>query len=339
MISLREQVPLAPLSSLGVGGASRFFAEVYSKEDVVATLGEAKRRGLKIAILGGGSNMLVPDEGIDGLVMHISIPGIETIEDDDSTLLIVGAGVEWDSVVGYASEHNLWGIENLAGIPGTVGAAPVQNIGAYGTELSSVFSFADAINIVSGETVRVHGDDASFGYRTSVFKRSGAFIITRVALRLSTEASPDFSYKDLAPLQHETKELSVNDITNTIRGIRANKFPTGNEVTTAGSFFKNPILAQSIYESLCTRFPGLPGFKTSSGVKVPLAWILHHVLKLSGYTRDSISLYERQPMVLVVTGSHTQAKDIESFARDIEKRVYDATGILIEREVLTFAVR
>ncbi len=334
MINIKKNIELAPLTTLGVGGVAQRFVDVSSVEDVVEALGEAKRLGVGVAVLGGGSNTLVPDVGVQGVVMHISISGIELVEEMDGVLLVVGAGVAWDDVVKYSSEHGLWGIENLAAIPGTAGAAPVQNIGAYGKELSSVFEWADVVERKSGNTKRIGRSDAMFGYRESFFKKENAWVITRVALRLSRAGVPDISYKDIAEASAVGEALRTpTQIMNAVRAVRAEKMPS-SEFGSAGSFFKNPVITQELYTKLHTRFPGLPGFPVTSGMKVPLAWILDNILDLRNVSFGAARLYEKHLLVLVTTSGATEA-DVNTCAHKVCARVYAETGITVEREVQT----
>ncbi len=337
-MSVQENVLLAPLTTLGVGGAARFFSEAKSVDEVIAALGEAKRRGLGVAVLGGGSNTLVPDAGVDGFVLRIAIPGIEHVEERDDALLVVGAGVAWDAVVLEASARQLWGIENLASIPGTAGAAPVQNIGAYGVEFASVFAWAEAVERASGEVVRISARDAAFGYRESVFKREDAWVVTRVALKLSHTGTPNIAYKDLALARERGVSLTTpREIAEAVRTIRAEKMPAKG-IGSAGSFFKNPVITSEAYAALRVRFPGLVGFESSEGVKVPLAWILDHALGMRGFTCGPVRLHEKQPLILTTLPGATEA-DIEACVHEVRARVYEATNIEIEREVETLIAR
>ncbi len=337
MNNIRENIALAPFTTLGVGGAARWFIDSASVKDVIGALGEAKRRGIGVAVLGGGSNTLVPDIGIDGLVLHISIPGIELVSENNEVLLITGGGVAWDAVVTYASEHALWGIENLAAIPGTIGAAPVQNIGAYGRELSNVFEWADVVERNSGDTKRITKYDAAFGYRDSIFKKNNAWVITKVALCLSRTGVPDISYKDLADISAVGGVLSTPaQVANAVRTVRTNKMPPAG-LGSAGSFFKNPIITHKDYAALQKRIPGIIGFECAGNIKVPLAWILDHVLNLRGVSFGTVQLYEKHLLVLITKSNATET-DINKCAREISTQVYEATGITIEREVQTLKV-
>lgn len=338
MIVVQEHVLLSPYTTLGVGGRARFFVDCTTEEGVVAALSYARELNLPVSILGGGSNILVPDAGFAGMVIKISIGGTAFKGEESPILIAAGAGVSWDTLVDEAAERNLWGIENLAGIPGTVGGAAVQNIGAYGAELSEVFVQAEAIDIKSGALRTISPTDAEFGYRTSIFKTQHSLIITRVTLTIATSGIPRLMYPDLQKAVERGESLMTpGEIGEAVRRIRALKFP--RDEGTAGSFFKNPILTTQEGEKLKERFPDLPLFPFSPDrVKVPLAWILDRALDLKGYARGNVRLFETQPLV-IVTREGARAEDVEKFANEIRDRVHDATGILIEREVETLTAR
>jgi UDP-N-acetylmuramate dehydrogenase len=338
-MKLQEHIPLAPFTTFGVGGNARFFAEAHSEEEVVNVIKEASIRNMPLYTLGAGSNILVPDFGVEGIVLKISLNGINFKNEGNNILLIAGAGTLWEKVVDTANLHEAFGIENLAGIPGTIGGAAVQNIGAYGAEFANVFEYADVVDIKSGIQKRINYDEAAFGYRSSFFKTHRELIIVKVALRLAKTGTPDLSYPDLARLNASGVTLATpKEISSAVRSIRTEKFPRSAEEGTAGSFFKNPFVAHELANSLVERFPGLPMFSQVNGsIKISLAWLLDHALSLKGYANasGSVRLYEKQPLVIVARTGAT-SEEIENFADEITKRVFTATGITIEREVETF---
>ncbi|KKW45369.1 MAG: UDP-N-acetylenolpyruvoylglucosamine reductase [Parcubacteria group bacterium GW2011_GWB1_57_6] len=231
----------------------------------------------------------------------------------------------------------MFGIENLAGIPGTVGGATVQNIGAYGAELADVFEYADTIDRTTGVHARIGKKDAALAYRTSFFKNNRNCIITAVALRFSSAGAPNISYPDLARARSAGEPLAAPaDIARAVRAIRAKKFPRNDAEGTAGSFFKNPVVSRELADSLRARFPDLPTFPQEDGrVKLALAWLLDHALSLKGYAGGPVRLYEKQPLV-VVARAGARAHDVEALARHIAERVQKELGIGIEREVELF---
>ncbi len=330
-------VPLAPFTTFGVGGEARFFIEAHTEKDIKDAITLARQHALPLFALGGGSNVLVPDAGIVGVVLKIAMSDIVCEKEGDETLLVAGAGALWDDVVDNAGARGLFGIENLAGIPGTVGGAAVQNIGAYGAELENVFAYADVIDSATSSPRRITRAEAAFAYRTSFFKEHREHIITRVAVRLFERAKPNISYADLVRASAEGVPLATPvEIARAVRTIRSKKFPSTSGEGTVGSFFKNPIISSEIFPSLIRRFPGLPAFPQADGrIKVSLAWILDHVLSLKGFAKGPVRLYEHHPLVIVARAG-ARAADIDAFARDIEERVLAATGITIEREAEMF---
>jgi UDP-N-acetylmuramate dehydrogenase len=331
--------PLASFTTFHLGGPARAFIEAQSEEDIKTAIAFAHDGGLPLYVLGAGSNVLVNDAGVDGVVVHMMVRELSFEETDDAILLIAGAGMLWEQVVDAAGIHGVFGIENLAGIPGTLGGAAVQNIGAYGAEFSSVFEYADVIDSSTGDSRRVSRPEVTFAYRNSFFKEHRKLIITRVALRFEKKAQPNITYADIALAQADGALLDTpHKIAQVVRGIRANKFPYTSEEGMAGSFFKNPIISHELYERLNILFPGLPVFpQENEMVKISLAWILDHALSLKGYTKGHVRLYEKQPIVVVARTGAT-ATEVDAFANEIVEHVFTATGITIEREVETFGV-
>lgn len=339
-MTVRERVPLAPLTTLGVGGAARFFAEARDDADINATGAFARENDLPLFILGGGSNILVLDADIEGVVLKMSIQGVRIVEDERNVRIEAGAGVSWNAIVDEAGKRSVFGIENLAGIPGTVGGAVVQNIGAYGAELASVFEYADTVHRASGKRTRIGLDEADFGYRSSLFKRDPDLVVVRTVFRLERDGGPNLRYPDMMKVASIGTPLSTPaQVAAAVRAIRAEKFPSAPGEGTAGSFFKNPLVSKEQYTSLAERYPRLPSFPHKENmVKIPLAWILDRVLHLKGHAVGPVRLYEKQPLVIVTRAGAT-ACDIDAFANSIARHVYDATGLIIEREVETFGVR
>ena len=339
-MNLQEHIPLASLTTFHIGGPGSILIEAHTEEEIHEAIVYAQKHNLALYPLGAGSNILIPDTGVDGVVLKISTSTIAFEDKEGETLLIADAGALWETVVDAASDQELFGIENLAGIPGTMGGAAVQNIGAYGAELSEVFEYADTINSVTDECLRIHFTDAEFAYRTSFFKKHREYIILRVALRLSKQSSLNTVYTDLARAQAEGTPLSTpREIVSAIRSIRAKKFPDLTKEGTAGSFFKNPMVSRELADSLRARFPGLPSFpQENNTVKISLAWILDKVLSLKGFSGGLVRLYEEQPLVIVARRGAT-ATEVDAFANEIAEHVRTTTDIAIEREVEMFGTQ
>ena len=332
----RELVSLATLTTLKVGGVAAYVIECESIADVRAAIAFAEEKQLPYKALGSGSNVLVPDTGYEGVVLHMRIPGVTFREEGDTTLVTVGAGVVWEALVDLVVARGLWGIENLAGIPGTVGAAPVQNIGAYGVEVKDVIDSVEVYDPATDTVSPLSAKDCAFGYRDSLFKRERHLLITAVTFRFMRTGAPQITYPDLERKRAEGVRLDTpSEIAACVRSVRSYKFPDLTTFGTAGSFFKNPILLRQEFTLLQKTYPEIPHFVVEKGIKIPLAWILDSVLSLRGYGTTVVTLFERQPLVLV-THTGATASDVEAFANEIAKKVFDATNIRIEREVQTF---
>lgn len=332
---LQENTPLAPLTTFGIGGKARYFAAVSSVYELQEACAEAVKRGVRVFVLGGGSNVLVSDGGFDGLVVKNEIKGMRETIDGDQVLIEAGAGESWDAFVAHCVDQRYWGVENLSYIPGTVGAAPVQNIGAYGVEVGSVIESVKTVDARTGKEERYANRECKFSYRDSVFKRSDSrhLVITSVVFRLSLKPTPNLAYKDLHDRFPGQIAPTIGQIRESVIAIRSAKFPDLSKTGTAGSFWKNPIIGKTLFGTLRTTYPLLPSFPVDdSSVKVPLAWILDNACNLKGYMRGKVGLYGKQPLVLVAEKGATQA-DVDALDEEVAVIVKQKTGIAIEREV------
>lgn len=334
---VEERVPLSAHTTFRIGGPAALRIIAETEDEIREAYALAHSRGRVPYLLGAGSNVLAADAGTERAMLSLGFSNISYEEEGERVLAHADAGVPWDALVTDASARGLWGIENLAGIPGTVGAAPVQNIGAYGREVADVLVSVRAYDPAQDAFVELSREECAFGYRDSRFKRAPGMCITRVTLALSRMPSPQLGYPDLQ------ERIAVGDALDTperiaraVREIRAAKFPDLAELGTAGSFFKNPVIPQEQYDALAAQYPSLPGFPQEGGVKVPLAWILDRVLGLRGHAQGSVWLFERQPLVLVAARGAT-AHDVDALAAYVHARVEEATGISIEREVQSLA--
>jgi UDP-N-acetylmuramate dehydrogenase len=329
-MQIEERVPLAPYTTFHIGGPARYFARVESEHDFRNALGVSKLENLETLILGGGSNTLVTDDGFDGLVIKIEIGGIEK----EGDRLIAGAGESWDALVACAAKEKLWGLENLSGIPGTVGGGVAGNIGAYGQALSQTLQWVEVFDIQAGEVKKMTNAECSFDYRDSFFKHdNGRHVILRAAFVLSSEGEPDISYKDLAARFSDSSQ-DIAAIREAVLAIRKGKFPDLTLEGTAGSFFKNPILSSEEAEKLKERYPEMPLFAMPEtvGIKIPLAWLLDHALGLKGTHVGGARLFEKQPLVIAASLG-ASAHDVRTLAEMVKEKVRDALGIELEAEV------
>ena len=347
-MTFQENIPLAEYTTFKIGGPARFFCLVANEDELLKAITFAQEKKLAIFVLGGGSNIVMSDKGFDGLVIKMEIGGIEKLkierierfketkdESVDFVVVSAGAGVMWDSLVEYAVEHNLYGIENLSAIPGTVGAAPVQNIGAYGAEAAQTIVKVRAFDMQSMKFVELGNKECQFTYRHSIFKElKGRYIITRVDFKLVPNGAVNIEYRDLKEyFQKNTMPSSLTAVRAAVIDIRWNKLPDWKLWGTAGSFFKNPIIRAEHYESLKKKYPDLPGFPESSGdVKVSLGWILDKVCNMKGLCIGNVCTYEKQALVLVSKPGAT-SEEVIAVAQSIMKTVKEKTDIDIEGEV------
>jgi UDP-N-acetylmuramate dehydrogenase len=332
---IRQNVPLAPFTTFHRGGEAANFAEAHTEEEVRDACLFAKENGLALTILGGGSNVLIGEKGLPGLVLHIALKGITHEDVADGVILSAKAGETFDDVVAYALAHDLWGLENLSYIPGTVGATPVQNVGAYGVEIKDLCKEVRVYDTESDAFHILPASSCAFAYRDSLFKRPEGkrYVITEVVFMLKKEAHPQIGYRDLAAYFNGKAEPSLEEIREAVGIIRSRKFPDWNIVGTAGSFFKNPIVSPDMAQRLHEQFPELPMFTTAEGMmKISLGYILDKALGLRGYREGGVMLYEEQALVLVAQ-ENASAEEIKIFAQKIAEKVFDATGIAIEFEV------
>lgn len=336
-----QSVPLGPRTTFGIGGDARYFCVAKSERDIIEAIKFAQEKGVPLFVLGGGSNVLVSDAGFAGLVVKMEIGGMNFAETDKGVWVDVGAGESWDVFVAAAVLRGYWGLENLSAIPGTVGAAPVQNIGAYGVEVRNVIESVQAIDSTTGAAKVFSNAECRFGYRESFFKtpEGARWIITSVRFRLSKEPQPNLSYKDLVERFVETPAPALADIRDAVIAIRAAKFPHLDEIGTAGSFWKNPTLSSDEFAALSARYPGLPSFPTPSDVaagpgrvKVSLAWILDKVCGLKGFALGKAALWKSQPLVLVAERGAKTA-DVKTLVQSVVGVVKEKTGITIDQEV------
>jgi len=289
-------------------------------------------------ILGGGSNTLISDTGFKGVVLKMGIKGIRRIsEDADAVLVEVGAGEEWDTFVKWSVCHMLWGVENLSAIPGTVGASPVQNIGAYGVEAKDTIHSVKVFDLVSFSERTLSNVECLFGYRDSIFKKkeNKQLVVISVVFKLNKKANPQIDYKDVLEyfVRKGITDPHINNVREAITAIRSAKFPDLNKEGTAGSFWKNPFISKGEYERLASLYPGLPSFPNDEHtVKIPLAWILDKVCNFKGLTHKGARLFEKQPLVLIASRG-TPTSDVLALVSEVEREVYKKTNILIEREV------
>ncbi len=288
-------------------------------------------------ILGGGSNILLTRD-IEALVIKIDIKGKELVrEDEDHVWVKVGAGETWHEFVRYAISKNWAGIENLSLIPGTVGASPMQNIGAYGVEIKEVFDSLEAVDRKTGETVTFDHQKCQFGYRESIFKNEAKdqYIITHVTYKLNKKPTFNISYgaisQTLKAMGIDREHLNIAAISEAVTQIRQSKLPDPKVIGNAGSFFKNPTVSHSSFEELKSKFPEIPGYPQENGIKIPAAWLIEQA-GWKGQTFGQIGVHQNQPLVLVNYGKGDGAA-IKDLAKKIQADILEKYGIKLQPEV------
>ncbi len=335
-MKILQNVPLSQKTTLKLGGRASFFVSIASVGELGEAVSWSRERGLPYFILAGGSNTLFPDSGFDGVVIRIDIRGLWYEKRGDETFVTAGAGEEWDSFVSETVKKNLWGLENLSGIPGSVGATPVQNVGAYGAEVSDCVEWVNVYGVRTRKIKRIKKQGCQFAYRNSWFKgeKGKDFVIVSVCFRLSKKSAPSLSYLDLKDyFKRHKKEPSQDEIRNAVLTIRRRKFPDLSILGTAGSFFKNPIVESGKAGILKKHFPEMPMFLLPSGkTKVSLAWILDKQLHMKGIRQGNVGTFKRQPIVLVRYDGATSS-ELVAFSEKIQKLVADKVGIKIVPEV------
>ncbi len=320
MVAMRtqENVPLAPLTTLGVGGPARFFSEAQSVDDIGAALAFARTRGLPCFVLGGGSNLVVADAGFPGLVSKVSLRGLERRRENGNELFTAGAGEDWDGLVAQAVAANCSGIECMSGIPGTVGATPVQNVGAYGQEVANTITDVEALDTHTGEMCTLCNAACEFGYRTSVFntEERGRYIIAAVTFALQSGGPAQLEYAELKKFfAHRTPTLA--EVREAVLSIRASKamllVPGDEDARSAGSFFKNPVVSSPDFDELRARLASagmgeIPHWPAANGeVKLSAAWLVEQAGFSKGYRRGPVGISRKHALAIVNRGGATAA--------------------------------
>ncbi|MBD2702505.1 UDP-N-acetylmuramate dehydrogenase [Spirosoma sp. BT702] len=338
MLNIQSHVSLKSYNTFGIEATARYWVDIHSEEDLQTLLQLDEYQNKPKLILGGGSNVLLCQD-FDGLVVKMNIQGIDVVrEDDDHIYLKAGAGVIWHELVQYCVTRNFAGLENLSLIPGTVGAAPMQNIGAYGVELEQVFESLTAIDRQAGEKRTFAHADCAFGYRESIFKRAlkNQYIITSVTFQLNKRATFHTRYgaiqETLTQMGITDDTLSIKAISEAVIRIRRSKLPDPAQIGNAGSFFKNPEIPKNQFDTLKEQFPELPGYPIGDTlVKVPAGWLIEQA-GWKGYRSGDAGVHAKQALVLVNYG-HASGNEIMALAKRIQESVATTFGIAISPEV------
>ena len=335
-MKILENVSLKALNTFGMDVKAARYVAVSSIEDLRVLRESGLWKTESTLILGGGSNMLLTRDW-DGLVIHNQFSGLSIIREDAQEVLVeAGAGENWHAFVQWTLENDFGGIENLSLIPGTVGAAPMQNIGAYGKEIGDVFEYLDAYHIPSGKVHRFDRQACAFGYRESIFKNKekGNYLITSVVLRLSKQPEFHLEYGDVKKVINEEFDgkISLKNISEAICRIRSRKLPDPAEIGNSGSFFKNPVIPLDQYLKLRKKHPDIPSYPVDPNlVKVPAGWLIDRA-GWKAYRKGDAGVHKNQALVLV---NHGKAKgsEIWALAREIQQDILQRYGIALQAEV------
>jgi len=342
-VEIQENVSLAPLTTLGVGGNARYFVRATSVRDVEAAVFFARGLELPLFVLGGGSNLLISDRGWDGLVLQVGIVGVDERQEQSKTLFGVGAGMDWDAFVVHGVARNCAGVECLSGIPGSVGGTPVQNVGAYGQEVSETIVSVLGFDL-GGNCVReLKAAECGFSYRASIFNTSqrGRYIILRVTYQLSPDSRPILRYADLQKyFAARDGTPTLSEIRDAVCKIRASKgmllSPGDPDSRSAGSFFKNPVLSPTQHGELVSRaaerglqVPSYPALTQQR--KVSAAWLVENAGFRKGYVKGNAGISRKHALAIVNRGGATAA-DILALKDEIQARAEQAWGVRLEPE-------
>ena len=335
MIPWQHDVDLAPMTTFGVPATARHFVRADNAAMAIAAWQEAQRRGLPVLVLGGGSNILFTRD-FDGLVLAMAMRGMRYASVGDTILVTVAAGEPWHGLVQHTLSQQVFGLENLSLIPGTVGAAPIQNIGAYGVELKDVFAELRAWDQVKQEFRRFSAAECRFGYRDSLFKQqAGRYLIVEVVLRLSLLPELQLDYGDIRQqLQVQgIDKPTPQDVSAAVIAIRSRKLPDPARWGNAGSFFKNPLVSPSVALSLRQQHAHMPQWPQAGGrVKLAAGWLIEQC-GWRGRSLGAAAVYEHQALVLVNRGG-ARGSEIQQLAQQVQNDVQQRFGVLLEPEPL-----
>ncbi len=334
-MEILQNFSLKNYNTFGIEAKAKAFVAVHSIAELKSVL--EQNASEKKFILGGGSNMLLTQD-VDALVIHIDLKGKEIIqEDEDFVWIEAQAGENWHELVLWAIDQNFGGLENMSLIPGNVGTTPVQNIGAYGTEIKDTFISCEAMNIASQEMQTFSNAECKFGYRESIFKNEikGEYIITSVVFKLTKRNHKiNTSYGDILGelAKNNISTPGLKDVSNAVIAIRQSKLPDPKELGNSGSFFKNPIISKTEFEKIHAKFPEIKFFEVSdTEVKVPAGWLIEQA-GLKGKRFGDAGIHKNQALVLVNYG-HATGQEILDVSKKVQQTVFEIFGIKIEAEV------
>ena len=334
-MQIQTQVQLKPFNTLSLDAIASHYCKIQSNDDLIQALDFAKQQQLNVLILSGGSNMLLPEQ-IHALVLHMDIQGIELLDADDQVQrLRVGAGQSWHDFVVWTTQQGFYGLQNLALIPGLVGASPVQNIGAYGVEVGEFIESVEVYDRENHSFSSIKAADCDFAYRHSIFKdQPGRYIITHVIFRLLKQPELKLNYGDLKTAVGE--EQTPENLERQVIQIRQSKLPDPKEYPNVGSFFKNPVVDLQFFDQIAQQFPNLPHYpQPNNQVKMAAGWLIDQS-GWKGKQLGSVGMFHKQALVLV-NYANASLKDVRATYQAVQADVQEKFGVLLEPEPVLFA--
>ena len=342
-VQILENIPLAPYTTLKVGGPARYFVEAHSENDILDALSYAHEHKLEFFVLGGGSNLVVADAGWLGLVLKVALAGIDVTNHNRKRVFVSGAGEDWDGLVAFSVKEGCAGIECMSGIPGTVGGTPVQNVGAYGQEVAETITSVRVIDTTTGDTRELTSAECGFAYRTSIFNSSekGRYIVTQVSFALTPDGTPRVEYADLRRYFGSSQSApNLQQVREAVRSIRASKgmliTPDDDDCRSAGSFFKNPIVSVAEYDRIAalpaSREQKPPQFTAPNGnVKISAAWLVERSGFSKGYAAGRVGISRKHSLAIVNRGG-ASAAEIVSLKNKVQEGVLNTFGVQLHPE-------
>lgn len=333
---MKKEYPLKDLNTMGFDIVAKYFYEVNSLSDIDTLIEKEEFKDVRKLILGGGSNILFANEYYDGMIIHSNLKGINIVEEEDDDVVVrCMSGEVWKDFVDFTVSRNLYGLENLVDIPGSVGASPVQNIGAYGCEVKDSIVYVYTIDLTNGQRRVFKNEDCHFAYRDSIFKREEykKYFICAIDFRLKKNAALKLEYGNVKEYLERKKIESptLSEVAQTIKEIRAEKLPEVGIVGSVGSFFQNPIVENKVFEKLKESYPEMPSYPNEKGVKIPAGWLIDKA-GWKAYKENHVGVWDKQALVLVHYGGG-KPQEILDLMKKIQDSVKEKFGIIIRPEV------
>ncbi len=337
-MDIKSKYPLISHNTFGIKATADWWVSFHSLEDLDRLARDEYFLSQPYLVIGEGSNLLFLED-YHGVIMHSEIKDLEVISDishtlsKDEILVRVGSGVVWDDFVAWSLDQGFYGAENLSWIPGNIGAAAVQNIGAYGSEIAQLVESVEAFDLETRSSRIFSQEECRYAYRYSIFKdpKASRYIVTHVVLKLSSKANVNLSYKALRDYLGNKRDISPKEVRAAVIAIRKEKLPDPKELPNAGSFFMNPVVALDVYQKLQEQYPEMPHYEAPNGVKLSAAWLLDHA-GLKGYAVGHVATYKHQPLILVNRGGAT-GKEVALFAKELIGKVKEHFGVELRPEV------